>query len=800
MANNNETYGDFEYYPVGSNGVELIIPTPIKNKPNLPIIDVARYSLNSYLGALYISKPIGWDDDSQVFKRSSENHGVFVSLANNLSFGKGTIKKPGGYSYLKKVFEEKGINAEVILKKDEYVNGSWINSYIGYFDFSTFRRTKNQISMMFNETGIYKNIKARLSEDIELGREETMSGNKTSALPERKVFLDGRKILIINEYNMTDGDGQYSGEAKGFNFRLNKKDIFFYFNAIRNIGAIPLLMKQEVDGNAQTVYEYLVQYSGRSGFANGKTSNCFYADALNTKTLKVDVNVDVYFNKVDKMRSKARFIIIKYKNGITYDFDSLALDTGFVDIHKGDYMSVGLKEYEIPVIAGDSLCFAIEVITYNPAINKYSVDFTIQNAYLAIIDSTYTEPTYTKVVMPHEALNSMLEVITDKKNALKSKALGRKEIGYEENGEAAYTSITNGFKVRQFEDKKIKTSLKQFLESYYTTSQLGFGIERINGVEIFRFEHVNHFYQDFVFLKLGVVSDIERTVKQEYAYASVEVGYSKPSGDSLYEEAMGLDEYNLKSNFTTPIISVDNKLILNSPYRADSYGIEFARRKPFATYFDTDTRYDEDVMLIDLKENPGFDYLLTRKWSDDFIVPSPFNKATTGVYSPESAFNLRLTPASLLHKSGYWISACLKHYRENYVRYSSSAGNSLLKKKEIGTDLEISENGNVLIKDLKISKFNIETIKFNYKISSEMLKEVKGYRIVDGDKIMNVYGLVEFINEDNYYEYGYLVSLEPSGKGKFELLSSNKAKHRVKNFGASKKNINIGPLSYYAEN
>ena len=48
-----------------------------------------RYSLKGPLGILYISDPIGWNEDNKVFKRSNDVHGVFTSLSSNLEFYKG---------------------------------------------------------------------------------------------------------------------------------------------------------------------------------------------------------------------------------------------------------------------------------------------------------------------------------------------------------------------------------------------------------------------------------------------------------------------------------------------------------------------------------------------------------------------------------------------------------------------------------------------------------------------------------------------------------------------------------------
>src|SRR5690606_19502912 len=92
------------------------------------------------------------------------------------------------------------------------------------------------------------------------------------------------------------------------------------------------------------------------------------------------------------------------------------------------------------------------------------------------------------------------------------------------------------------------------------------------------------------------VSKVKRTVDHSNYFQSIDIGYEK-GGE--YEEAMGLDEFNIRNTYTTCIRKIDNKFTQISKYRADSYGIEFARRKPFNEYSTEDTSYDQDVFFID---------------------------------------------------------------------------------------------------------------------------------------------------------------------------------------------------------
>ena len=163
-----------------------------------------RYSLKGPLGILYISDPIGWNEDNKVFKRSSEVHGVFTNLSSNLEFYKGDEENDGGYNYLREVYETFGINSVVLLIKEEDVSGVWEEVYRGFFDFSKYNRDAEKISIMFNESGLYEKIKARKSEDLELARLTTMDGALLEPLKTEQVAFEGRTISINSKLAYID--------------------------------------------------------------------------------------------------------------------------------------------------------------------------------------------------------------------------------------------------------------------------------------------------------------------------------------------------------------------------------------------------------------------------------------------------------------------------------------------------------------------------------------------------------------------------------------------------------------------
>lgn len=741
------------------------------------------YSLRSALGVLYISDPIGWNEDNKIFKRSTESHGMFINLSNKLEFYVGDDLNDGGYNYLKEAYKTYGINAVVLLVKEENVSGILKEVYRGYFDFSTYNSDNNKISIMFNESGLYEKIKARNTEELEVDRLTTMDGGVLEELKTEILSLEGRKILIIDELNVTrseerqvidlaSNDGGVILEKEKTEVALNFRSRVDYISAI-----IPVTMVAEQAGNVQTIYDYNCpsRDSGWGFEIASSTGNMFYDESPNNKTIKINFDLEIK-KTAGANPSEVRIELVKYGGNLGLEFiNAVTLVATFNP--SNDYpITFQEANYEAALLTGESLALVIHA-RYT---GTEAIVFEVVKANIIISDETYSEPSLAKFVMPFEALDRIINIITNEPKRLKSNALGRTDIGYNQDGIASLNGLTNGFWVREFNTSKITTSFQDFVDSYKSTWQLSYGIEKIGFDEIIRMEHISHFYQNVVTIKLkdnpGIIN---RKCAKDYFYSSVEIGYSQPSGTILYEEALGLDEYNIKNNFTTAITRIQNKFTSVSKYRADSYGTEFARRKPKAKFPEEDTRYDLSVMILDLKRGIG-NIFQQRKWSDDFVVPTPFNKFTTGIYSPETATNLRLSPMNTLLRWGFWLKGGFMKNLSEYVRYSSSNGNSSLitEINEVG-GVPRAENGNVLNSDLDKNLYNPEIISFEYPITNEIMKSVTGTTIVDGETIMNYYGLVEFLNEDGDYEYGFLLNLEPNGNGKIELLSSTKRISKV---------------------
>lgn len=396
------------------------------------------------------------------------------------------------------------------------------------------------------------------------------------------------------------------------------------------------------------------------------------------------------------------------------------------------------------------------------ATSKRSYYYKLNSGEITIQEDSNFESTTCKAIKPFHLANRLVEILTNRKSAVKSSIL--------ENGKWSNLMLTHGFWLRGFssekdqdlaaESRKFKpftTNFKDFITSLSVVCNIGLGIEKIGAREYVVIEDLKYFYNRNTTIRLpSRIGNVKRSVDQSLFFQSINIGYEK-GGD--YEEAMGLDEYNTQNTYTTCIRRLDNVYTRLSKYRADSYGIEFARRKPFKSFSTEDTNYDQDIFFIDCKENPNTTYS-PRYWSEDY------SSTPTGVFSPDTAFNLRLSPLNVLLRHGWVIHSGLTKFFEQKIKYSSSKGNSNLK-------TLFKENEDIPISLLGKARYVPEIIEFDHVCTPSLIRQLEESVMVIGGEIKRCYGVVEFINEKGVIEKGFIMNIKPNGSGRWKVLKYN---------------------------
>ena len=776
--------------------------------------DRVRYTLkNKNLGSLIITEPIGWDDDEKEFSRNEEYHGIFAKFSNSLKF------IDSGQEYIQTILDIYGINEEIQLTKDERhpKTDVWTLSYSGYLDLSTWATENNQISIKFNSGGLEQLLKSREGEKVEIDRITTIDGNPIPELQTIDVELLGRRIFLKSDLKGKETD--------------NYLDLAIFSNDGNDRsrgGAFPMeIINRSHVELAEPSFDALNTPQGA-----GTQNMMFFLISEKDRTLDIDLDFNFTTDVLLDMNINYGYYAVAlttYSGGSTFNVKNrnalkVVQTVNFnTQLGSSNFFVYGFppNEYiesnysppvnhnvkfkgKIDLLEGESL--ALEVHTScNLGGTLKRGDFKVKtlnmNGVIKIEEDSFAEKSTTKAVFIHEIGERLVNICTNKENAFYSEYLGKTDtidingnlIKYQSDGKASYSACTHGFWVRGFDKlplpaetpfkiinnfKPLTTSIKDYMTSLSTVWNVGMGIEKIGYSERVRVEEMSYFYNRNITIRLpNQVKNVKRTIATDKFYSSLEFGYVE-GGE--YEETFGLDEFNTKSTFTTIINRIKNAYSKLSEYRADSYGMEFTRRKPKSKNDTEDTTRDNSIWILDLKRGMS-NLFQQRKWQDDF------EKEPTGVYSPETAFNLRFSPINILLRHSWWFSGGLKKYPIDYLRYGSSKANSRLKTKlridipyasnqsnTVGNGVEYSENGNIINSELNSPLFLPEEIEFEHTCNFDVLQQINGFSTILGKKIPNFYGTVEFINENNEKERGFLLNLKPNSKGNFKLIKANR--------------------------
>jgi hypothetical protein len=759
--------------------------------------DRVQYKLShNPTGTQTTQEPSGWREDDNEFVRDKSFHGIFPQMTNKLTFYN------DGAEFISSIYKLYGINADLILIKEERnpLTDLWETSYSGFLDLTTYEKQNTGVSIKFISSGLLRVIKARQNEKIEIDRLDTLKGEEIPYLEPSKVLFKGRNIFLKSLLE-TDPEESTSGA-----FRM----VFRDGNQRTGSLGVPVSKTYSSDIRAHAVPKDL---SFTTTPDEGRVEGMFYTDNNIDKTLNIKIKVDFNTLEVDiddLEDATLHLVLAKFGGGTDYNIISRELLTpNLINNNAVTVPSSSIDiERDINLLDGESL--ALQWYAYGRfgstiGINEGELIVRFENvdASINIEEDSQFFQSESKFHFPFEVCNRLLKIFTGKDDLLVSNVLGKTENGYDEDGEASLIGLTHGFWVRGFSKddapelnsegenryKSMTTSFKDFYKSYFDIWNLGGGVEYVGFKEVFRIEKLSYFYNKNITIRLGKIIDgkfeyvqvnnVRRSVDTDVFSSTIDIGYDKGGN---YEEAVGLDEYNTRTSYTTIIDKLEKKYEAVSKYRADSYGMEFCRRFDFVNYATEDTKYDNSIWLLDLRRQAltgngfidSFKIFYQRLWQDDF------ESEPKGVFSPTTAQNLRLSPLNTLLRHGWRIGAGLVKYPLSFVRYGSSVANSGLitelkadKYPEYG-GVSRAENGNIKASDLEKARTDGEIIEFDYQVDYDLLQKVRGKSVILGKEVQNFYGLVSFMNEDGQIEEGYLENLSPNGVGKWKLKKFNK--------------------------
>ena len=712
------------------------------------------------------NEPKGWDDSEKTWKRSTKDFSFTFEFSKNLEF------TGAGAAFLREAYNSRDVEANVEMTEYRY-NPNTDEPYvysIALFDFSKIDREKTVVKIPFKSGGLKSLLKSKFNDKFELERTEAINGNTLDPLIKQEFAGINRPIYLSSRLESIEEDrnSSYRIEDNGtYNYAMISYPMNVVYSSDTSIsGVIP---GQASIGSGSVInFDIIGARAGMFYYNNNVDKN------ISISLENINFNYRYQYSNAFPVVDLIRLGIMRF-NGAENPIVTVPTDSNsFIEIldmtsSLSNNVEVNFNtsfQTSINLKAGESLMFG------------FFVESRMQLGGSGVIDNYITSAQGRNDITEFSVRNDInrralcllnkdvgereMQVITGEKNRYYSE--------YLTTGEFSKTALTNGKLIRGFNDSKLSVSLKDFIQNCNSLFNMGYNVEIINSKEVLVHEEMKHFFRQEVAIVIpNQVNNVKRTVASEFIYSTIKSGYKKPSGDNLYEEVNGLSEVNTTNSYITNITRVEKEYNIESPYRADSEGKELTFRQSISVNPNGDYRTDNTNFNIDLKDI-GTSVLEEKIWSD-YYEELPKSNGSNTLISPETMTGIYYTPFRNMQRHFWFLNNALTKFRDKYIRYTDTRGNSEFVTKKEGEE-EKAENGKYLVSDIETPRFVSQWIEFEYELDFDLLNAVNGKTNVNGRDIPNTYFRIEFVNEFNEKEFGYLFELKPNKEGKWKVLKA----------------------------
>jgi len=552
-----------------------------------------RYHIeNANLPNEDVDSPDGWKNDESVFPRSPKYNGIFRKFSANELVFKGT-----GADFLRRINSQLAFEsaADFLVYEVDYETYTEFLRFRGSFNFVDYKafdgNEGRNVKIIVIDSSFWNTIKNGEKIRPQLSRLEALNGFQISGFTNEETWI---KLPSIPEILVGTLEADSSQSILGNH-------------------SSPLILLSSNDDNVITV--------ANTGVTDGQAGSFYISSGVNSIKISVGYETDIDFGS-DKPVVELK--LKRYNSSdVLQEEEILATLPGELNTIKTLYFS---GDRTFTPNDGDYFLLTVES-------NNIFEDFDTVTPYLALVT---TEANVDELpdfnisgMLIHEAWSRNLQILTGTDKPLYSELLGRlnsEPRSYSADGDLSKILITSGERIRGFsrDESPITLSHDEIFTAVNALKPICALIEVIDGVDTLRVEEIKYAFDDRIILTIDNASNIEESYISERIFNKISVGYSK----ALYEERNGLNEFNQKSEFSTPITVVNEEYNVVSPIRADNNAIQNARAKPKSSFPTEDTRYDSDNFFITLVT--GTTLLLNgnfESWTDD---NTPDDWITTG--------------------------------------------------------------------------------------------------------------------------------------------------------------------------
>lgn len=701
-----------------------------------------------------INDPKGWDGLGRTIKRygidnavGQKWHGMFYEYSSKIAFTK------KGKSFIQGFKELYGIEQEILLKIEtrDTATRSFTTEYIGRLDLTDYRVSDIYLETKVENTGFIQKIKNALDVKVDLSK-LVSQGDKAIepfANETHNITLHSKVLLRESTLKAAKTIGTFDVVPATTYYILFPFDESVADELLERF-TYPMQVGTD-DPVADLKYHMLVKEPGDYTF------NLHMEIGIKNSFAPLDAAWQVkWYLKTGKPGSYTTTQIgADINSSGAFGYTERELLAHEVTLAKNDEVYI----YATYVLTGSGNA-TFDLVSYNSHTDGFPTDPAPDDKFsqVQILGETQVETSDCKIIMAHEAWARVLQSITDTPLPFYSEYYGRTDsapVAYASDGAGSLRGITNGKNVRTI-DVPIHCTLRNLVDTFAGIDGVGIGIEKVNGVERVRVEPITYWYQTKSMMRLDFVKNPEKEEESSLYFNQVEAGPTKWEMESINN----LDEVNTKKEWTLPITQLKNLLDLKIPYITGGYPLEFTRREKDEPT--KDTRYDDDNFVIDLvRIEGGFAPAKDEAFS-----------SVTGVISPDTAYNLDLSPRRCLERNGRLIRTGLHKLTSKSIKFAFGEGNSAMSSTKTG-GAAVVENADIAVNTLASPLFLPEV----YNIKVALTKAQRDIlKVTDLTAENNIYQYIEWSKTDKDHKRGYVIEARPASNSKevvLKLLRAN---------------------------
>jgi hypothetical protein len=738
-----------------------------------------------FLNTTEVEEPTGFDSLQLTLRRSDLYSGLEFSFSDTMEF------VGSGAQLLRTAFETDGFDAVV----DFRLENCGETFYQGVVNFAVYTEKQScpddcaeSIAVGIQQSGLTQRFKNRIDTPVDLSKATGIDGNTLTEIIPFDLALHSKLIVLIAKYRLNPqlstfglGSGDDGNWAFTPPFEQSLSDIDQTLDPFDFIEAQPFFYSGFVypPGITERVLQvdyrlkFELKYEAFQDLGLGGTHTKFGGDIKLyyriRKATTGEILSDILLNELVGGDFE-NFVPIDWSGSFSATFPADTNLYFYLDFN-GDEYSLGERSYELEIN------FDTTGVSF--------LNFTENSVFPASTTNAY---------LVHEAFYRLSEAITGQSDCFRSDFFGgtTAAVPYPADGCGRYLALTNGLNIRKMLDKNcvlfpITTSFKDLFDAMDAIYSLGMRVEMEDGVEFIRVEPKSYFYNPDVSYVLKHVAEIERSFAVDFLYNEAEFGYQKWET----EAKNGIDEFNSKRNYSLPIIQAKRKLSNICQFVTGGYALELTRRLQFATDPTKDSTYDNENFLIACINAPikviefraegnvivieGHHYFpsvvvsgstsnngtfttpsntflsgTTELYADEAIIDEVPTTAVidqsavrpekdenftgiTNIISPETAYNLRLSPARMLLNWYPILAASMVKKVSPAIKFQTGTGNYQLS--DTRTDA-CSEATGALIENQDVTAADIverlrnpyyvpELYQFSFPISLKVFLQLK---------------------------------------------------------------------------